>query len=785
MFLPHTLAAIHSDDRQMCREVLMDSVEVEMTESNRDQAQQATAGDAVTPPSPIPSTAPAEGGNIAADSRAMQQESRRWWIKLFLQPLVFLACGAALLTGLGMAQRMGWITSSGGGSDTHSHSANEDTTYICPMMCTPPQKEPGRCPVCAMELVPAASGGAMSDGRSIQLDPAARRVANIRTVAVTSMPMTRTIRGVGRLSYDEGTMRTISAYVDGRIEKLYADYTGVVVNQSDHLALVYSPRLYSAQVELLLAKKAREESRTTTLARVAESNLELYESARQRVVELGMTPQQVADLESTGKADSRLHLCAPISGTVIEKRAVEGQYVKEGDVIYQLADLSTLWLMLELFPEDAAVVRYGQKIQAEVQSLPGQHFEGRVAFIDPNVDPQTRTVGVRVVLSNDAGKLRVGDYARAVVNVPLSGGDGPIYDPELANRWVSPRHPQIVVDAPGKCPICDIDLVPANQLGFTDNAQTSAAVLVVPRDAVLMAGNNSVVYVETDPGRFEIRRVVLGPPCGDQIVVRQGLLDGEQVATRGNFLIDSQMQLAGNPSLIDPTRAIPNTEEDLTPVMMAALDELTADDRMIADVQRTCPVTDMLLGAMGTPMRVELEGQSVLICCPGCEERLRKDPQKYLMKLASHSSGVGSSDDEAAITEALAGLSSADRELAETQLICPVAEYRLGAMGTPIKVDVRGEPIFICCEGCREALLADPEKYLAVLAEHRSATPESGLPPMGDFQMELPPAGDFNVPPPGDFNPPDPDDTQKTDQSREPIGPTALRSESDEPEVVR
>ena len=150
----------------------------------------------------------------------------------------------------------------------------------------------------------------MSDGRSIQLDPAARRVANIRTVAVTSMPMTRTIRGVGRLSYDEGTMRTISAYVDGRIEKLYADYTGVVVNQSDHLALVYSPRLYSAQVELLLAKKAREESRTTTLARVAESNLELYESARQRVVELGMTPQQVADLVTGvhGQLNEGIHL---------------------------------------------------------------------------------------------------------------------------------------------------------------------------------------------------------------------------------------------------------------------------------------------------------------------------------------------------------------------------------------------------------------------------------------------------------------------------------------------
>src|SRR5690606_20484355 len=141
----------------------------------------------------------------------------------------------------------------------------------------------------------------------------------------------------------------------------------------------------------------------------------------------------------------------------------------------------------------------------------------RVAFIDPNVDPETRTVGVRVVLSNGRGLLRVGDYAKAMIAVPLGDGEGPIYDPELATRWVSPRHPQIVANSPGTCPICGVDLVPASELGFTDDAELSASVLVVPRDALLMAGNNSVLYVETEPGRFEIRRVVLGPHCGSNV----------------------------------------------------------------------------------------------------------------------------------------------------------------------------------------------------------------------------------------------------------------------------
>ena len=525
------------------------------------------------------------------------------------------------------------------------------------MMCTPPQTEPGRCPVCAMELVAASSSGADGPSNSITIDAAARRVSNIQTVAVMSMPMTRTIRAIGELNYDEGTQRTISAYVDGRLDRLYADYTGMVVKKGDHLALLYSPRLYSGQVELLLAKKAQSETRSETVKRIIGTGDDLYSSAKQRLMELGMTEEQIADLEKAGEANSRLQVCAPISGTVIEKLAVEGEYVKEGQSIFKVADLSTVWLMLELFPEDAAAVRYGQKVEAVVQSLPDRTFEGRVAFIDPQVDPKTRTVGVRVVIPNRDGLLRVGDYAKATINVPLSdSSQSVVFDPELANKWISPRHPHVVTDKEGDCPVCGIELVPAAQLGFTDQPSLGGEALVVPRDAVLMAGDNSVVYVEAEPGRFEIRRVVLGPHCGDHFVVRSGVKLGELVATRGNFLIDSQMQLAGNPSLIDPTRIQPAKE--------------------------TSPFDQPL-----TPDMIE----------------------------------------------ALAELSDADRTLAETQVICPVRKYRLGSMGAPPKVDVNGKPVFICCEGCREDLLSDPDRYLALLerpegAESSADSPESDTP---------------------------------------------------------
>lgn len=571
---------------------------------------------------------------VAPDS---QREIRLWWLKLFVQPLLLLAAGAVFLFGLGVAQRMGWISAGGGSSATHAAS-NEDAgvRYICPMMCTPPQTEPGRCPVCAMELVPAASGGGPSDSRSVNLDPVARRIAHIHTAAAQRLPMERTIRAVGELSYDEGSLKTLSAYVDGRLEKLYADYTGVVVKKGDHLALVYSPRLYSAQVEYLLSRKSLENSRSSSLQRVVDTNSNLYQSAKQRLIELGMTEPQIEQLKQQGEANSRMHLCAPIDGTVIEKHAVEGQYVTEGQVIYQLADLSTVWLMLELFPEDAATIHYGQKVEAVVQSLPGKTVMGRVAFVDPVVDVKKRTVGVRVVVPNPDGALRVGDYAKATVRVPLGSKEGntaKIYDPELAGKWIGPRHPHIASSSPGSCPLCGMKLVPAADFGFTEEPVAVRGSLVVPRNAVLMNGGHSVVYVESEPGRFEIRKVTLGARAGEHVAILEGLEEGEMVATSGNFLIDSQMQLAGNPSLIDPTKGNPTTVDAPSPEITAALAELPAEDRLLVERQKVCPVTLYPLGSMGKPPKVEINGQTVFLCCEGCRESLLAEPAKYLAKL--------------------------------------------------------------------------------------------------------------------------------------------------------
>lgn len=650
-------------------------------------------------------------------------------VMLFVPPALLLISGILLFAGLGVAQKLGFV-SGGGGGPTSSSDAN--TQYICPMMCTPPQSEPGRCPVCAMELVPATSNSGDKDPLAVHIDPAARRIANIQTVAVRTISATHTIRTVGELCYDEGSLQTLSAYVDGRLDRLHADFTGVKVTKGDELALVYSPNLYSAQVEYLLAKGAAARGRTSTLSAVVDTNKAIYESSRQRLIELGMTEGQITEIDRTGIAGSRIKLVAPISGTVIEKMANEGDYVKEGKPIYKLADLSSVWLMLKLFPEDAASIHYGQKLTAEVQSRPGEQFTGRVAFIDPHVDPQTRTVNVRVVIDNQHGELRIGDYARATIEAPVRNtahAEQVCYDPELAGKYISPRHPHIIRDQPGDCPICGIELVATSDLGFSAEPIERKS-LIVPRNAVLMAGGNSVVYVETIPGRFEIRRVALGPASGDDIVIHSGLSDGEQVATKGNFLIDSQMQLAGNPSLIDPTKATPTVDLQSSPEMIAALKGLSPNDRRLAEQQQICPVTKMLLGSMGTPLKVDVAGRAIFICCKGCETRLKNDSQTYIAVLEAHAQ---TPKPNAKVAAALSKLSPADRSIAEQQRFCPVADFELGAMGTPIKVDVNGKPVFICCDGCRERLLAKSEFYLAKLAEGVKGQSTSSVPPIGEM----------------------------------------------------
>lgn len=537
--------------------------------------------------------------NEDSGAKARLRRGKQWFMQVGSQSLAIFITVIACIALVGLAQRIGWIQSAGDGSTTnmemagaaHSEHASEFTCpmhpdirqdkpgkcpicgmklvpvetssskkqsvkkdtvdsaerYICPMMCTPASSEAGKCPVCAMDLVKADSDSGGGE-RSVTIDSAARRILGIRTAQVKESEVYRTIRTVGGIGYDEERVATIAAYVDGRIEELYAEYVGIEVGKGDALAVLYSPSLYSAQVEYLSSL------RTPALNALSSDGGRLSNVARDNLSELGMTKAQIESLRSSGKAQKRLRIVSPIGGTVIGKHKVEGDYVKTGESIYRVVDLSTVWLMLDLYPNDAAAVKFGQQVEAEFQSLPGEVYTGRVAFIDPMVNPKTRTVAVRVEMTNFDGRLKPGDYATATIRVPAIPRDE-VYDPALAGKWISPMHPQIIRSEAGECPICGMDLVPTRDLGFVDQPLPDQTSISVPRSAVLMAGDNSVVYVEKEPGVFEIREVTLGVMTDTAAVILEGISPGETVATDGNFLIDSQMQLAGKPSLMDPSRA--------------------------------------------------------------------------------------------------------------------------------------------------------------------------------------------------------------------------------------
>jgi membrane fusion protein, copper/silver efflux system len=471
-----------------------------------------------------------------------------------------VAVGGVLIFVFGIGQRLGWF-----GSNVTESAASVDqaTIFTCPMHPQIRQPARGRCPICGMELVPVSSATADLDEYSIKIEPAQRRIANIQTSKVERSPLEATLPTVGVIAIDESRQSTIAAYIDGRLERLFADYTGVEISNGDHLAVIYSPPLHAAQVEYVEARRGI--NLQSGLSAVRQAQESLAANTRQRLTEFGMTDLQIAELEATSKPQSRLTIYSPQKGTVVEKLAIEGNYVKAGDPIYRIAELSTVWLSLKLFPEDANRIRFGQRIEATVQSLPGEVYIGRVAFVDPTVDMRTRTVGVRVELLNENRRLRPGDYAEARVALPI-GPLGEIYDQDLAGKWISPMHPQIIRETPGACPICGMELVPTSKYGYASQPVPQPESLYVPRNAVLMAGGNSIAYAETEPGRFEIRPVTLGPILHDKIIILDGLKVGESVATAGNFLIDSQMQLAGKPSLIDPTKAIARSKEPKGPL---------------------------------------------------------------------------------------------------------------------------------------------------------------------------------------------------------------------------
>ncbi|MHC5119654.1 MAG: efflux RND transporter periplasmic adaptor subunit, partial [Planctomycetota bacterium] len=469
---------------------------------------------------------------------------------------------------------------------------------------------------CAMDLIPLEPDSGGGGDRMITFSQQANKLMEIQTSAVERKAISHEVRLVGKIALDETRTKTITAWVPGRIDRLFVDYTGIAVRAGDHMVEVYSPDLITAQAEFLQSTKSAQ-GLDGSSELVANSIRQTVQAAREKLALLGLTEQQITDIEKAGKSLDRLTIYAPIGGIVIDKKATEGAYVKTGTPIYTIADLSKLWVLLDAYESDLAWVQYGQAVEFSTPSLPGEVFTGRISFISPVLNDQTRSVKVRTVVDNPSGKLKPNMLVSAFVKTPVTE-QGPAMATDLLNKWICPMHGEIVKGQTGICDICQMDLVEAESLGYTKETDSTLP-LIVPASAVLITGrklDKAVVYVQVegaDKPTFIGKEITLGPRAGDYYIVRSGLMAGERVVTNGNFKIDSEMQIQAKPSMMTSPAAEP---EKTVPA--------------VSGEQTLCPV-------MGNPINkevfVEYKGKKVYFCCPGCDDTFLKEPEKYLHKL--------------------------------------------------------------------------------------------------------------------------------------------------------
>ena len=434
---------------------------------------------------------------------------------------------------------------------TSESSDAKQQWWTCSMHPQIRQPKPGKCPICFMDLIPVASSGDDLGERQISFSQAAIKLMEIATAPVERKFVTAEIRMVGKIDYDEAQVKNITAWVPGRIDRLYVDFTGTTVSKGDHMVELYSPELISAQAELLQAVKAAGNVKTETSELVTRTTLATLDASREKLRLLGLTDEQISKIESSGKTVTHITIYSPIGGIVIHKDATVGTYVTTGMPVYTVADLSRLWVKLDAYESDLLWIRYGQKVEFTTEAYPGEVFEGTINFIDPVLNGQTRTVKLRVNVDNVDGKLKPEMFIRAMVRSQVAAG-GRVMVPDMAGKWICPMHPSVVKTEPGTCDICGMNLVTTESLGYVVDTPKEAP-LVIPASAPLITGTRAVVYVQVpdkEKPTFEGRGIILGPRAGDYYLVKEGLTEGERVVTRGNFKIDASLQIQAKPSMM-------------------------------------------------------------------------------------------------------------------------------------------------------------------------------------------------------------------------------------------
>jgi len=437
--------------------------------------------------------------------------------------------------------------------DKHETHSNENQVWTCSMHPNVQLPESGQCPICFMDLIPLESGSSSLEPNQLSMSESAMKLANIETIPASMGIAELEIHLSGKVKYDESRIGNITAWVPGRLERMFVDYTGISVKKGDHMMELYSPELYTAQEELIQARKLFDSNKGQSV--IGKKTIKAtLQASREKLRLMGLLDEQIQKIEESDSPSNLTTVYSPMSGVVIQKNGVEGAYVKTGTNIYTIADLSRVWVIFDAYESDLPWLAFGQKVTFSAEAIPGETFEGRVAFIDPVLDAKTRTVKVRMNVLNPNGMIKPGMFVHGTIHATLDG-DGKAINPELANKWICPMHPEVVRDQKGDCDVCGMDLVKSESLGIVHTPYHQHENLLIPASAVLKTGNRAIVYVKIsgEEPTFEGREVVLGSRVGDKYIVRSGLKEGELVVKKGNFKIDSAMQIAAKPSMMNPS----------------------------------------------------------------------------------------------------------------------------------------------------------------------------------------------------------------------------------------
>lgn len=408
-------------------------------------------------------------------------------IKTYITYIIFILAGLLL----------GWLLF-GGSSDDHHHDhdhehaeQNGDVEYTCSMHPQVRQDEPGDCPICGMDLIPASDEDDHQDDDPFlfTMRESHSTWANLRTQKVEATHTGTTLRLTGKVAVNEKEERLLTAHFPGRIERLYADYTGRFISQGERLATLYSPELMQAQQELIQAAGRK------------ESQPRMYSAARERLKLFNLTEAQIKRIEESGQASATTDIYATRSGYLTQRAVSEGDYVNTGQTLFTIAGLSNVWVELDAYESQIGQIRTGNQADVELSAYPGAKLTGQVEFIDPFINPKTRTARVRLTVSNSNNLFKPG----MLVNATLTGAG----------------HHQ----------------------------------LVIPEAAVLWTGKRSVVYVKKSQDNgftFEFREIETGQRTAAGYTVLSGLSEGEEIAVNGVFAIDAAAQLRGHYSMMAP-----------------------------------------------------------------------------------------------------------------------------------------------------------------------------------------------------------------------------------------